>query len=157
MTPSPPGGAWVVDASVIVKFVLPEELSDRAVGLLDGAFAEDWELRGPDLWRTEVANALWKRHRLRLIDGELVRELDAVTAADVFAWSVRLPVRTHSSAGLLATAFELALQTGLTVYDALYVALALREGAPLITADHRLIRRLDGHAIQDGVVHLAEL
>jgi predicted nucleic acid-binding protein len=48
----------VVDASVALKWVIPEAGSDAAAGLLHD------ELIAPDLWLTEAANALWRHARL---------------------------------------------------------------------------------------------
>lgn len=40
-------------------------------------------------------------------------------------------------------AFQLSLRTGASVYDCLYVALAASEDCPLVTADRRLIAKMD--------------
>jgi hypothetical protein len=45
---------------------------------------------------------------------------------------------------LLEAAFEIATRTGRTVYDSLYVALAVQSGCRLITADERLYNTLEG-------------
>jgi predicted nucleic acid-binding protein len=47
----------VVDASVAAKWLVPEALSDAAVGLLN----PDNELVVPDLFWAEVGNTLWKK------------------------------------------------------------------------------------------------
>jgi predicted nucleic acid-binding protein len=49
--------SWVVDASVAVKWVIPEVLSDAADRVRDG---ED-DILAPDLLLVEVANALWRK------------------------------------------------------------------------------------------------
>ena len=46
---------WVIDASIAVKWVIPEVLSDRA----DRVRAGDNDVLAPDLLLVEVANALW--------------------------------------------------------------------------------------------------
>jgi predicted nucleic acid-binding protein len=50
---------YVVDASVAVKWYLPEPESDAAGRLLD----PEHDLIAPDLLFAEVGNALWKRWR----------------------------------------------------------------------------------------------
>jgi predicted nucleic acid-binding protein len=47
----------------------------------------------------------------------------------------------------LASAFELAVESGLTVYDALFPALALRYDARLFTADNALRKVADGFGL----------
>lgn len=142
---------FVLDASVIAKWLLPEEDSARAVRLRELAARGDYRLVAPDLWRVELANALWARtHR----GPGALAPLDAAAALAVAA---RLPVLTVPAAPLLASAFELALEGGITVSDALYAALALRDQAPLVTADLRLRDRLVARWPQFGVLALAEV
>ena len=126
-------GSLVVDASVAVKWVIPEEGSDRARGLLDAAAHDEARLLAPDIYVAEVANVLWKRTHLTgdLLEGDAREALDSLIAT--------LPVLVPGSA-LAGQALELALAFGRPLYDCLYVALALRAGCPLVTADRRLVR-----------------
>jgi len=138
------GDALVVDASVITKWIVPE---------VDHEFAEmvyrsKARLLAPAHWHDEVANALWKKHRLR---GDISRE-------DAEAGYRRLPrlrVVTQRSAAFQDNAFAIALDTRITVYDALYVALAQEQACQLVTADDRLIERL-GAAFAETVVRLRD-
>ena len=50
----------------------------------------------------------------------------------------RLALRVVSTADLMEEALTLAVQTGLTAYDACYAALACRLNLPLVTADDAL-------------------
>jgi len=52
---------------------------------------------------------------------------------------------TTASRDLLYEAFHLATTFHRSVYDCFYVALALRSGAPLVTADERLANALAAH------------
>jgi predicted nucleic acid-binding protein len=61
---------WVVDASIAVKWVILEVLSDEADRGRDG---ED-DVLAPDLLLVEVANALWKKTAAKEIS---LREADA--------------------------------------------------------------------------------
>ena len=118
---------WVVDASVVAKWIAPETDSPLAEALLDD------ELIVPDLLFAEVGNILWKK--------QLRGEMDA-TAAQVGArWLLQVPMQVHDSASLLIDALGLALQLQHPAYDCFYLALAQRIDAPLITADQRLHRR----------------
>ena len=117
---------FVVDASVAIKWYLPEPHDDHAALLRrDGA-----GLDAPDLLYAEVANTLWKRVRR----GELT-----AAAAEAIADSLaRLPIEVHPSRLLSAAALQIACATGLTVYDCLYLATALLTEGALVTADRRL-------------------
>lgn len=123
----------VVDASVAVKWVIPEEGSTRARALLGAAARGEARLLAPDVYVAEVANVLWKRSHLigDLRDDEAREALENTLAT--------LPTLAPSTA-LASQALELALTFGRSLYDCLYVALALRASCPLVTADRRLVR-----------------
>lgn len=120
----------VVDASVVVKWFVPEAHSLEAECLLDGSM----DLLAPDLLVPEVGNILWKKVRRREIAGHEAREILAAFS--------RVPLRLVASTSLVAAAFEIAETSGRTVHDALYVALAVAHGTHLVTADDRLVRAL---------------
>ncbi len=122
----------VLDSNVAVKWVVPEDLSDRATLLRDDFRNSVYELIAPDCWPTEVAHALTKAERqARLVDAE-GHWLDVMSTAPQFFPSLLLMPR----------ALRIAKQARIGVYDCLYVALAEREGCELVTADHRLINGL---------------
>jgi predicted nucleic acid-binding protein len=125
----------VVDASVAVQWFVPEAHSSAARGLLRAGIS----LLAPDLIRAEVGNVLWKRWRRG--------ELDAAEVEAALADFRRLPLEVHSAEPLLESAWAIARETGLTVYDSLYVALAVAHQAPLVTADRRLFERLRDGAL----------
>ena len=122
--------ACVVDASVAAAAFFPEDHSDAARELL----ASGRTLHAPDLIWAELANVIWKRYRLS--------EIDVPEAEDLLADFLALPLRITPSDGLLEAALELAMRTGRTVYDCLYLALAVKTDAVMITADRRLVRAL---------------
>ena len=115
----------VVDASVAVKWFVPEIHSAAAVRMLDPEIA----LYAPDLIGPEFGNILWKKVRRKEIGRE---EADEIMNA--FA---KLPFEIRPSALLLPAAFELAIELDRTVYDSLYLALAVAEEYVLITADSK--------------------
>ena len=123
----------VIDASVVVKLVLPENGAAQVRRLFDLRAREEVQLRAPDVVVAEAANAIWKRCRLRR---ELSEDDSRRALADLLA---DLPDLVPSTA-LISQAFEIALAFRRPVYDCLYVALAEREGCPLVTADVPLIR-----------------
>jgi predicted nucleic acid-binding protein len=74
--------------------------------------------------------------RLYLADGPLPERLEE--AADLLAELQRLPLRTMASMELCSTVLVLSQVQRISVYDATYLALALRYGAMLLTADQQL-------------------
>ncbi len=74
--------------------------------------------------------------RLYLADGPLLERLEE--AADLLAELQRLPLRTMASLDLCSTVLQLSKVQRISVYDAIYQALALRYGAILLTADQQL-------------------
>ena len=130
----------VVDASVAVKWYVPEDLSEQAQTILDRCVDNGLELAVPDLICTEVGNALWKRQRSAdprvQIAPELANEHVAkfLSDLDVFGFDI---VPTD---GLLADAYALACQHDHPLYDAVYVALSKQRNCRLVTADKALHR-----------------
>lgn len=122
----------VVDASVALKWVLLEEGRDRALALL----TED-ELIAPDLLHVECANALTLRVRRGLVA--------PVDASDALHVILNAPVLIRPSASLVSKAHDLSVELQRTAYDCLYLALAVAEGAVLVTADDKFAR-----AVQSG-------
>lgn len=117
---------FVVDASVVVKWFVPEIHSDAARRLLELPH----QYVAPDLLFAETANTIWKKIRRRELTAEQGRQL----VADIG----RIAVETVSCRALAEDAHALANMTGRTVYDAMYVALAVRLNTRSITADDRL-------------------
>lgn len=117
---------FVVDASVVVKWFVPEIHSDAARRLLGSPH----EYVAPDLLFAEAANTIWKKIRRK--------ELTAGDGQRLVADIVRIAVEAVSCRALAEDAHAVANATGRTVYDAMYVALAVRLDTRLITADDRL-------------------
>jgi predicted nucleic acid-binding protein len=74
--------------------------------------------------------------RLYLADGPLPERLEE--APDLLAELQRLPLRTMASMDLCVSALQLSQVQRISVYDATYLALALRYRAMLLTADQQL-------------------
>jgi Predicted nucleic acid-binding protein, contains PIN domain len=113
----------VVDASVAVKWFVPEIHSTAASLLLDPEIA----LYAPDLIGPELGNIVWKKVRRE--------EIGRAEAAEIMNAFAKLPFEIRPSSTLLPAAFELAIALDRTVYDSLYLALAVAEDCALITAD----------------------
>lgn len=119
----------VVDASVAVKWFVEEEYSAQARSLL----SEDAVRRAPDFILVEFAHVALKLIRRRQLSPHDARAAGAHLA--------RL-VTLHPASPLVRSAFEIGLMFDRSIYDSLYVALALRERCKLVTADRRLYNAL---------------
>lgn len=125
---------YVVDASVALKWVLPEINSDKALRLRSDYQAAIHELCSPDIFTIEVANTLARAERNGII---------AAGDADVHLTNIlsTCPL-LHSYHSLIRRALSIATSARHGVYDCVYVALAEREGCELVTADDMMIKRL---------------
>ena len=127
----------VLDASVAVKWFLPEKvetLAAEALALLGRCGKNELRIIVPDLFWVEFASVLWKAIRRG--------NFPKASADAALASLKRFDFPTVPSPKLLDNAFEIATAYGRTVYDSLYVALAVQTNSQLITADERLANSL---------------
>jgi len=132
----------VVDASVIAAAFFPEKHPEAARTLL----LSENNLCAPDLIYAEVANVIWKRHGR----GEIDRDEAIGLLTDV----LELPLEITPSEQLATAALELALRTGRTAYDCLYVALAVQKKTTVVSDDRRLVNALADGPLKDHVTWL---
>src|ERR1700683_2765066 len=117
----------VVDASVAVKWVLPEVGSERALAIR----ATDDDLIAPSLACAEVGSAIWR--------AALRGDLPAAEAREYLKIAIAHYQRIILLEELTDAAMALAIRLKPPIYDCFYLALAERERCALITADARLI------------------
>jgi predicted nucleic acid-binding protein len=125
---------FVVDASVVVKWLVREADEDTALRIQDLYRSGDIELLAPRFLILEVGNVLGKRvRRVELTPEAAQRCFDRFLAGLPTLWdSVQL---TH-------LAFNLALAHRQNIYDCVYLALALERRCDLITADEKFVRSM---------------
>lgn len=132
----------ILDASVVVKWILDEPGSDEARLVL-----------------SQVANPAAPAHVLNETGRALLRAIRAdvigVDAAKRSLLGVRGALDLIPLEHLVEDALDIALTGSATIYDALYVAAAVQRDCVLITADRRLIAglaktRLRGRAVLLG-------
>jgi predicted nucleic acid-binding protein len=122
-----------VDASFIVKLVLPEPKHELVRAQWSGWLGQGMTIVAPWLWLFEVHSVL-RRKVVR-------QELGEVHAAHVWRLLRRQGIRTVHPRGLFDRAWVVAAELGRsTTYDAVYVAAAALRGCDLWTADDRLAR-----------------
>jgi predicted nucleic acid-binding protein len=113
----------VVDASVVAAIAFGEPEAERAVALIDKA-----ELVAPLLLRFEVTNTAWKKIRRH------AKQADLIEAGLRLALELEISYVDVDHESVL----DLAVEKGMTAYDASYVWLARTLKAPLVTLDERL-------------------
>ncbi len=124
----------VPDASVALCSVLPRPNSAKALRLLADFRSAVHELIAPSVFPGEVASALTKAERQKLI---VVGD-----ARPMLARVMRTPPLMRPYEPLLDRALDISSQTRSGLYDCLYVALAEREACELVTDDQKLIANL---------------
>lgn len=120
----------VIDASVAVKWVIPEPGSDWAQAILD----RDDELIAPELVDIEVRSAFVRKYNAKEIDLADVQ-------ASLAQWSRivdadRLGLQPHGP--LIGGAVQLSLDHAHRVPDGLYLELARQRAAGIATADQKM-------------------
>ena len=82
-----------------------------------------------------MGNIVWKLHAPGV--------LDTNEASDLIEHFLSMPLEIHDSTYLLAPALQIAIATHRTVYDSLYLALAIELGGTVVTADERWVHALE--------------
>jgi predicted nucleic acid-binding protein len=136
--------AYVVDASVAVKWLIYEESSDRAV-----AFARsNNHFIAPRMIMTEVANALARK----VVQG-------AISSEDAKQQFTKLPYffdEVVSVDDLITNALHNACLFRHPIYDLIYVEAARLRGIQLVTADRRLSSKLANSDLAASVLMLSD-
>jgi predicted nucleic acid-binding protein len=125
----------VVDASVVLKWFLPESDNQEAEDLLLAFLAGKASLYAPDLLLVETASALWRRSVVR-------HEVSSADVMAIYRDLLTLPLNFQPSDRLAAAAFSLALVHRHSVYDSFYCALAVEMDCEFLTADRTLVAKL---------------
>lgn len=127
----------VVDASVAIKWFVPEVLAENAARLLDGRH----RLAAPDFLLVEVANIIWKKARL----GEILPGDGDAALAELNDG----PIEFVETRPLLGPALRLARELDHPVDDCIYLAAAGLLSAVAITANRRFFDRTRGATVAD--------
>jgi predicted nucleic acid-binding protein len=122
---------FVPDASVTLAWYFEDETSEWSEAQLARLHSGDTAIV-PQHWPLEVANTIL----LAVRRGRTNKDTSVVFFRSLLA----LPIRVDSSARetTFRDVFAYAEKYGLTVYDAAYLELAIREGIPLATLDNDL-------------------
>lgn len=122
---------FVLDASALLRLYLADgPLPASLEAVMERGCRGAATVLVPDLCWLEITSVLSRQISRTLLTAE--------EATDLLAEMGRLPLRTLATADLCGAALQLSQEHGISVYDACYLALALRHGATLLTADGKL-------------------
>jgi predicted nucleic acid-binding protein len=134
----------VVDASVAIKWFLPEVHSISAIRLLDAGY----QLLAPDLIFAECGNVLWKRW--------LRKEIESEVMPAILNDLRRMNVKIVPISVLSGDASAIAVGYRRSFYDSLYLALAVISQSRMITADEKLYNALRRTPLEARVVLIGD-
>lgn len=119
----------VIDASVVVKWFVNELYSEKALQLKEEQKRGETLLIAPELLFIEVFNALIRKEKNEKIMLQVNEALENM--------ELKIIKSNHS---ILMKSLQLSFKYNITIYDALYVAIAQVHGIPFITADKELFK-----------------
>jgi len=123
----------VVDTSALVRLYVPDgRLPDGFEEFVDAAWRSEGILVAPELILAEAGQVLRKKEHAGYLKPEEVDEiLDSI---------LMLPLDLASHSDLITDAVDISRKQGLTVYDSIFIALAVKRGGLLYTADEELAK-----------------
>lgn len=124
---------YLLDSSVIAKWFVQEEDSDKALEIRDLFIQKKHRVSTISLLRYELGNVLWKHPAKRI---ESVRE-DFESLSEM-----AIPTLDIDDPKVLTRVFETARSLEITFYDASYLTATEESKAVLVTADKKLFGRL---------------
>lgn len=136
---------YIVDASVVAKWFVAEEFSDSAAAIL----SDQNLLQAPDFLFLEMDSILWKwtsRDLITLGESHEIREMLR-----------RYPIIRHPFIELLDSAYAIAVQMRQSIYDCLYVALAVLLDGWMVTADRALYRGMSQSEYAGNMIWIEEI
>jgi len=133
----------VIDSSVVIKWFLDEEDSDKARHIYDNFEEGILTLIAPDLLNVEIGSIMWKHVVHRGMSDE--------DAQDVMDRYIELELNLVPTTDLLYEAYRIAVTYKRSIYDSMYIALSVQEGSQLLTADKKLYNAV-GKALPNVVL-----
>ena len=121
----------VLDASVVAKWFIEEENTEKAIEIRDKFVRGEIEVLVPSLLIYEIGNVFLKHPAKNSRDVE--NDFKALFDIGMEIVEINKPE--------IKDIHKNAKHFGITFYDAVYVTLALKEGCKLITADKKLKKK----------------
>lgn len=121
---------FVLDTSVAASWFFEDEGGDYSSAVLESL--NNAEAFVPSLWSLEITNVLIiAERRKRCSEAEAARFIELLD-------NLPITIDEDTAQRAMNTTYQLAREYGLTAYDAAYLELAMRLGAPLATSDRQL-------------------
>ncbi|HUT56103.1 MAG TPA: type II toxin-antitoxin system VapC family toxin [bacterium] len=136
--------AYIIDASVAAKWYFPEDQHHLARRIL----VKVKFFRAPDIFLMEMDSIFCRRIKRK--------EMEIKDARQARTMLRRLPIRLYPFAPLLDSALEISIQTGSSIYDSLYLALASSAEGKLITADKRLFNTIHHGPFGNNIIWIED-
>lgn len=123
---------FVMDCSVTMAIVLPDEKNKTFVSYVDPG--RENTMLVPTIWHYEIANVLSTATRAKRITESELLEIKSILGG--------FPITTDdlSTNNCMNSTLNISREHKLSIYDAAYLELAMREGLPLATFDKQLIK-----------------
>ncbi len=123
---------FVLDCSITMAWCFEDESNDYTDKILENL--KNATAIVPTIWPLEVSNVLLSaKKNKRITDVQSANFIDDLSALPIV-------VDQSTSRRAMYSILALANQSGLTIYDAAYLELAIREEIPLFTLDKGLIK-----------------
>ncbi|MEM3159659.1 MAG: type II toxin-antitoxin system VapC family toxin [Nitrososphaera sp.] len=120
---------YTIDASVLVKAVVDEEHSEKALKIISEQKAV---LYAPNILFSEVGSVLYKMSRRGIIERSY--------AIKAYENLVKLPIEIQAEdLSLFPSVLDMSLKLGLHFYDCLYIQTARKTGSMLLSSDRKLL------------------
>lgn len=126
----------ILDADAIVKLVIKEEGSGKAIREVNKAIENGNIIAVPDIALAESLNAIWKH--FNLLKDISKKELDMAVEQLLFVWD---KITKFDTKKLAQSAIDLAITYNITTYDSLYIAAAKANNSSLLTFDGGIIKK----------------
>jgi predicted nucleic acid-binding protein len=139
---------YVPDASVVVKWFVKEEDSEKARRLKELFQEGVVDLEAPSLLSYEVASALRFHPIAKLTAAQLRTVMESLE---------ELQIARELTQTEWAAAFMLSLDNSISIYDAVYVSFAVQSNSKMVTADTRLATKITLPKAKATLSSLSEL
>ncbi len=123
----------VIDTSALIRLFVPDgPIPDGLEEFFQGVERGRNIAIAPELIMVESANVINKKRSI----GEISEEESRQLLLDILS----MPIRLFPHRPLIQPSFELAVEYELTVYDALFLALAIEQGAIVFSSDETIVK-----------------
>ncbi|MCD6563734.1 MAG: type II toxin-antitoxin system VapC family toxin [Thermoproteales archaeon] len=131
----------LVDASVGVKWFIPEDYSVNALKILEDYISGNVELYALDIFRAQVVSIL----RKYFLEGYI--DMNALTESCKVLQEMEINY-IEMDWEILEDALSYSLENNISLYDAIYIIASKRLGASIVTADQHLIDSLKNKELE---------